>query len=106
MIRASMVAVALLAAACTPPAEEPESAPEPVEPAAVAPATREEATAQDACGAAQYASLVGSNIAAVTLPTGSHRVIAPDTMVTMDFSATRLNIITNAEGVITELACY
>lgn len=73
----------------------------------VAPTTAAEATAQDTCGASQYASLVGSNFAAVTLPAGANiRIIQPNTPVTMDFSAERLNIITDANGIITSLECY
>ncbi len=106
MIRVSLIAIALVSAACAPPAETPAEPTAEPPPEAAAPMTREEATAQDTCGAAQYASLVGSSLAAVTLPTGSHRVIAPDTMVTMDFSAERLNIIVDAQGVITSVECF
>src|SRR5688572_24598194 len=78
---------------------------EPVAEAPVAtPATAEEATAQDTCGASGYASMIGTNIAAVTLPT-TVRVIAPDTVVTMDFRADRVNIRTDAQGVITAVDC-
>jgi hypothetical protein len=83
--------------------------PEPETPAPVvaAPTTREEATAQDTCGASGYRSLVGSNVAAVTIPAGlNHRIIAPDTPVTMDFSAERINFLTDANGVITAVECY
>lgn len=74
-------------------------------PAPVAtPATAEEATAQDTCGASGYASMIGTNIAAVTLPT-TVRVIAPDTVVTMDFRADRVNIRTDAGGIITAVDC-
>jgi hypothetical protein len=106
MIRASLFALALLTAACGPtstPAEEPA----PAEPVATAPTTREEATAQDTCGASGYASLVGSNVAAITIPAGlNHRIIAPDTPVTMDFNAERINFLTDANGVITSVECY
>lgn len=111
MIRASIFAFALLAAACTPPAsdtppEDPVGAETPAEPAA-APQTREEATAQDTCGAAQYRAMIGSNIAAVTFPADSGiRIIQPDTPVTMDFRADRLNVLVDANGVITALECY
>lgn len=105
MIRASMFALALFAAACTPPAETP--APTPEEPVVTAPQTREEATAQDTCGASQYAALVGQNFAAVTLPADSGiRIIQPDTMVTQDFSAERINIHVGADGIITSVECY
>jgi hypothetical protein len=99
-----MAAAALTLVACgqsSPP-------PPPEDPAPVAaPTTREEATAQDTCGASGYSSLVGSNVAAVTLPADlNHRIIGPDTMVTMDFSAERINFLTDANGVITSVECY
>ena len=66
----------------------------------------EPATGEDTCGASGYASLVGTNIAAVTLPADlDDRVIGPDTMVTMDFRPTRINFMVDAEGVITEVRC-
>jgi len=106
MIRASLIAVSLLAAACTPPAEE--KAEEPAqEPVAAAPTTREEATAQDTCGAAAYRAMIGTAIAAASFPaTPDIRVIMPDTPVTMDFRAERLNVIVDASGNITALECY
>ena len=104
MIRASLFALALLTAACGQTTTPAEPTPDPV---AAAPQTREEATAQDTCGAAAYASMVGSNVAAITLPAGlNHRIIAPDTPVTMDFSAERINFITDANGLITSVECY
>lgn len=76
-------------------------------PVAAAPTTREEATAQDTCGAAQYRGLVGSNFAAVTLPADSGiRIIQPDSVVTEDFRADRINIIVGADGAITSVECY
>lgn len=60
----------------------------------------------DPCGRATYAGLIGTNIAAVTLPGDlRHRVIPPDTAVTMDFVPERLNILTDAEGMILSLRC-
>ena len=106
MIRAGFFALTLLAAACTPPTEE--EADEPAqEPVAVAPTTREEATAQDTCGAAAYRAMIGTPIAAASFPaTPDIRVIMPDTPVTMDFRAERLNVIVDASGNITALECY
>jgi len=107
MIRAALFAsAALLAAACSQPAPEP--APEtPAEVAQSMPQSKEEATAQDACGASQYASLVGSNLAAVTLPAEANvRIIQPDTVVTQDFRADRANLIVDAGGIITAVECY
>lgn len=107
MIRASVFALALLAAACTPPAED-KAAEEPAqEPVAAAPQTREEATAQDTCGAAAYRAMIGTPLAAASFPaTPNIRVIQPDTMVTQDFRADRLNVIVDANGNITALECY
>lgn len=105
MIRASLIAFALLAAACTPPAETPP--PEPPVAEQPAPQTAAEATAQDTCGAAQYRDLVGQNFAAVSLPSGNNiRIIQPDSMVTQDFSAERINMIVGADGIITAFECY
>lgn len=76
-------------------------------PVATAPTTAAEATAQDTCGATQYRAMIGTNIAAATFPAdGAIRIIQPNTPVTQDFSAQRLNVITDATGVITSLECY
>ena len=107
MIRAALFAsAALFAVACSQPAPEPASE-TPAEVAQSMPQSKEEATAQDACGASQYASLVGSNFAAVTLPAEANvRIIQPDTVVTQDFRADRANLIVDAGGVITAVECY
>lgn len=97
-----IVALVLLCAACTPPAAPPSA---PSEPVVSAPGGPDEATAQDACGASGYAAMVGTNIAATTFPTGV-RVVAPDTMVTEDFRPDRLNVLVDAQGVITGFRCY
>ena len=99
MIRASLFVTALFVAACTPPAEEP-----PVADPAVAEAPAADA-ADDLCGASQYQQLVGTNVAAVTVPEGT-RVIGPDTIVTQDLRADRLNFRTDADGVITSVECF
>ena len=58
------------------------------------------------CGAEGYASLVGSNAAAVTFPMGTDvRIIGPQTMVTMDYKADRLNLRVNSVGIITSVDC-
>lgn len=60
----------------------------------------------DACGAAGYQSLVGAQIAAVTLPADLNaRVIYPDTVVTLEFNPKRLNIAVNAAGRIERVYC-
>ncbi len=62
--------------------------------------------AADECGAGDYQSLVGSSIAAVTLPADlNHRVIGPDDAYTMDYRPDRLNIYTDEDGIITEVKC-
>jgi hypothetical protein len=51
--------------------------------------------------------MIGTNIAAVTLPADANiRVVQPDTIVTDDFRPDRLNVIADADGVITGLECY
>jgi hypothetical protein len=61
---------------------------------------------EDACGAGRYQDLVGTNVAAVTLPAElDFRVIGPGEAVTMDFVETRLNLRTDADGTILEVYC-
>ncbi len=63
-------------------------------------------TAQGDCPADGYASLVGQPLAAVTLPADlDARVVGPDTMVTMDFDPTRMNIYVDSAGTIERVAC-
>lgn len=61
----------------------------------------------DACGAAQYAGLVGKPITEPGVPAEGPDVrhIRPDTQVTMDFRADRLNIDIDANDVITGFRC-
>ena len=60
----------------------------------------------DACGASGYAGLVGRPLAAVTLPADlGARIVAPDTVVTMDIRPDRLNIATDAGGIVTRVYC-
>jgi hypothetical protein len=84
------------ATASTPASPEP--APPVVDPANSPP---------DACGAAQYASLVGQPITAAGVPAEgpSVRYIRPNTQVTMDFRADRLNIDIDANEMITGFRC-
>jgi hypothetical protein len=61
---------------------------------------------EDTCGRSGYESLIGTNIAAVTLPAElNHRVLGPDDAGTMDFVPERLNIRTDEDGVIVGLDC-
>jgi hypothetical protein len=63
--------------------------------------------AEDACNAAQYANLVGRPADMPGVPAASPDVrhIRPDTQVTMDYRAERLNIDISADGVITGFRC-
>lgn len=101
-----MAAAALALAACgqTTTVETPTTE----TPVAEAPTTREAATAADTCHASTYSAMIGSNIAAITLPANDPnvRVIMPDTIVTQDFRADRANIIAGADGIITSVECY
>lgn len=82
------------------PSTTPEPLPQP-------PATDPNAPGADACGAAQYAALVGKPITEPGVPAeGSNvRYIRPGTQVTMDFRADRLNIDIDANNVITGFRC-
>ena len=63
-------------------------------------------TVEDACGASRYQGLVGSPLAAVTLPADlGARIIRPGDAVTMDFNAERMNIDLDAEGRIVRVHC-
>jgi hypothetical protein len=91
MKHSAFLALAMLAACTTPQEPTPQSAPGP-----------------DTCGIAQFNRLIGSDAAAIdraTLPPRT-RIIAPDQPVTMDYSAERLNIMTDAAGRVTELRCF
>jgi Peptidase inhibitor I78 family len=72
---------------------------------ACVPVTEPEDT--DACRASGSQNLVGQSgdiLAAMTFPIGT-RVIYPDTAVTMDFNAERLNIIVGRNGRIEAVNC-
>ena len=56
---------------------------------------------------ASYQSLVGSNIGAVSLPTGlTHRIITPGMAVTEEYNADRLNIWVDDKGWIQKTECW
>ena len=112
---------ALMAGACSAPAPEiaPEAAaPEATEPAPVeTPDAATEAevqpemnpidTTDDTCGMAALESYVGqqaSEIPEAEMPENT-RVVGPDDQVTMDYVPTRLNVLTDAEGVVLSLKC-
>ena len=89
MIKAAALCATLTVTACAPLAEGAGDLPRP-----------------DTCNASGYAPLLGTNIAAVTLPGDLlHRVIMPGMAVTMDFREDRLNIETDDKGVITRIYC-
>lgn len=59
-----------------------------------------------ACKPARYEGLVGAQVAAITLPADlEHRIIGPDTMVTMDYVPERLNIHTDKNGRVLRISC-
>ena len=73
-----------------------------------APTNAAEATTQDTCGAAAHQALIGTPASAIdvaTFPSGT-RIVTPETMVTQDFRAERLNITTDADGNVASLNCY
>lgn len=63
--------------------------------------------APDACGAASLQNLVGLSVRVLPPqgPSSTVRVIRPGQMVTMDYSATRLNARVDETGQILELTC-
>jgi hypothetical protein len=72
------------------------------------PQNAEEATAQDTCGMRRFAHLIGAaadQIDRAALPAQT-RIITPDMMVTMDFSAQRLNIMVGTDGKVGSLRCF
>lgn len=63
-------------------------------------------TDEDLCKASEYQSLIGTNVAAISLPADLiHRIIKDGDPVTADYNGARLNIVTDADGVITEVKC-
>ena len=61
---------------------------------------------EDACGADGYQTIVGSPLAAVTLPADlGARIIQPGTAVTTDYNAERINIEVDVDGRITRVFC-
>jgi hypothetical protein len=60
----------------------------------------------DLCKAAENQSLIGANVASATFPADLfHRIYKEGDAITMDYRPDRLNIITNADGVIIEVKC-
>jgi hypothetical protein len=65
------------------------------------------AAENDTCGAGMYANLIGKPIDGPGVPSSSrlYRHILPGTQVTMDYTAQRMNIEADAEGVIRKINC-
>jgi len=60
----------------------------------------------DPCGAKGYTQLLGTSLAAATLPADlNDRVIRPGEAQTQDFDPSRLNIEVNEAGMIIGLSC-
>jgi hypothetical protein len=99
-------------AACTPPSKDatddapaPQGSDAPVDTQDGPPVTTPDPVPAD-CDVASYQSLVGSNVAAVTLPADlAHRIYKQGDPVTMDYRPDRLNIVTDENGVVIEVKC-
>jgi hypothetical protein len=91
----------------TPTVEPSVAAPVNPQPMPQPPAADPTAQGADACGAAQYAALVGKAITGSGVPPEGPNVryIRPDTQVTMDFRPDRLNVDIDAANVITGFRC-
>lgn len=106
-MRAALIAFLFLAA-CVAPTESTTVSNEPPPPPAPVPQNAEEATAQDTCGMARFAHLIGTEASAIDrsmLPPRT-RIITPGMMVTQDFSAERLNIMTGVDGKVSSMRCF
>ena len=61
---------------------------------------------EDGCGAASYSDFLGRDASSLDLPTDRPvRVVPPGAMVTMDYRADRVNIETDAFGIVTAITC-
>ena len=106
---ALLAGISLMACSPTPATTEP-MAPTPG-PEAAAPVTPEVppavTPAEDACGAQQYQALIGKPVTDAGVPAEGPNVryIRPNTQVTMDFRADRLNIDIDAGEKITGFRC-
>jgi Peptidase inhibitor I78 family len=96
---AAPLLLVLLAASCASP---PPTVETPTDPNASLPAP-----ANDTCGASMYGALIGKPIDGPGVPGESrlNRHIRPDSRVTADYIAQRMNIEADAEGVIRKLTC-
>lgn len=63
-------------------------------------------TGDDPCGAYDYKSFVGTNIAAVTMPAELNaRVLRPGQITTMEYISGRMTIRVDEDGVIQSVSC-
>lgn len=100
-MKMALIGLLALAAACTQTSQTVSSSNPP-------PNNAQDATAQDTCGASHWRQYVGrpaSEIDRSQLPARA-RVIMPGQMITMDFSAERLNIRVGPDGKVTEVGCF
>lgn len=75
-------------------------------PLALAACITEPAARGAACTDGAYDGLVGANIATVTLPAElDQRIVREGEVVTMEFKADRLTIITDEAGIVTRAYC-
>lgn len=89
----ALSALALTLAGCV----SPESAPQMAQVAQARP---------DTCAKSEFATLLGTPINNAELPlTQTYRVIFPDSVVTTDFMADRMEVIVDANGIVTGLRC-
>ncbi|MEM1302171.1 MAG: I78 family peptidase inhibitor [Pseudomonadota bacterium] len=100
-MRLMLIAFALLLSACTPDQDGASATTEKSDPPL--------ADAQDLtgeCPAADLQTLIGQTYTqGLVSYDGRIRVVPPGSIVTMDFLPSRLNIATNADGVITRITC-
>jgi hypothetical protein len=104
-MRLPILLVPLALAACTPPLPPP--TPEP--PHIVAPPPDQPAPRADlaSCGGDAVAGLIGQNVSALPASGswGALRIVRPGMMITMDYSAMRLNVNIDGSGTILALSC-
>ncbi len=97
MLRSATIVLMMTAgmAACTEQAPSRPEAPPPIP-----------APEADSCDAARFADLIGQDAEAIDLDhAGPVRILAPDSMMTMDYRSERLNVRTDAGGRITSFFC-